>query len=280
MAKNIRGEEIEFVRCNLCGADDTIDYLLFDEYKYVKCRKCSLIYQNPRPKFKALKNRYTEKYFEYELRNQENFFLLMKKSLNDIKFFEKLASEFKEPRYFLDIGCATGLLLNYVRNFGFNVKGVEICPQSVMYARKNFKLDVFLGTFEEANFPDEYFDVIHFSHLIEHLPDPSTSLKNIYKKLKKNGYILVTTPRVDSFQRWIFKEKWRSFHRDHIYIFSKKTLIAIIEKAGFKIKKFISWGGLAKGTVPDILKIPADKLAKFFNIGDVMFVLAKKEQKK
>ena len=63
---------------------------------------------------------------------------------------------------FLDIGCATGMLLNYVKNAGWHTKGVELCKQSVEYARKKFKLDVFNGTIEEANFPANYFDVIHF----------------------------------------------------------------------------------------------------------------------
>jgi len=276
MNKNIRGENIEFVRCDLCQSDRTTEYLRFDDYKYVKCLNCGLIYQNPRPAFNSLKKRYSKKYFYYELRNQENFFLLMKKTLNDIKFFDKISKEFPKPRYFLDIGCATGLLLNYVRNFDWSVKGVEICPYSVAYAKKNFNLDIFLGTFEEANFKDESFDVIHFSHLIEHLPSPSKTLNLIYKKLKKNGYILVTTPRVDSFQRWLFKKDWRSFHRDHLYIFSKKTLSQMIENANFKIIKIISWGGIALGKAPFIVKYFADKLAKTFNFGDVIFILAKK----
>ncbi len=274
--KNIRNETIEFVRCNLCAKDNTRDLILFDEYKYVQCNNCGLIYQNPRPVFKDLKKRYSEKYFQYEIRNHHNFFLLMKQTLNDIKFFTKISSQIPKPRKFLDIGCATGLLLNYIRNFDWQVKGIEICKQSVKYARKNFKLDIFQGTLEQAKFKPNTFDVIHFSHLIEHLPEPLSTLKKIYKILKKDGYILVTTPRIDSFQAWLFKENWRSFHRDHLYIFSRKTLTEFIKKAGFKIKKFISWGGIEKGRTNQFIKTIADKLAKFLNIGDVMFVLAQK----
>jgi len=274
--KNIRNEKIELVRCNLCGSDDTRNFILFDEYKYVQCNNCGLIYQNPRPIFKDLKKRYSEKYFKYEFRNHHNFFLLMKHTLNDIKFFTKISTQFAKPRRFLDIGCATGMLLNYVRDYGWEVKGVEICKQSVEYARKNFGLDIFNGTFEQAKFKDESFEIIHFSHLIEHLPDPLSTLKKIYKVLKKGGYILVTTPRIDSFQARLFKENWRSFHRDHLYIFSKKCLIAMIEKAGFNVKRFISWGGIAKGETNIVVKTIADKLAKLLSIGDVMFVLAQK----
>ena len=32
----------------------------------------------------------------------------------------------------------------------------------------------------------------------------------------------------------------------------------------------VTWGGLAKGTVPDFIKRPADRMAKRFGFGDVV----------
>ncbi|MBN1899447.1 MAG: class I SAM-dependent methyltransferase [Spirochaetes bacterium] len=274
--KNIRQEKIELVNCNLCGQDNTDDFLLLKDYKYVRCHHCGLIYQNPRPVFQDLKFRYSKKYFQYEFRNHYNFFLLMKHTLKDINFLKRKEFQQIRDRTFLDIGCATGLLLNYIRPFNWKVQGVEICRESVDYARKNFHLDIFHGSFEQARFKGNTFDVIHFSHLIEHLPDPLSTLRSIYRVLKKGGYILVTTPRQDSFQARIFQSDWRSFHRDHLTIFTKDTLTTMIKKAKFNIKRFISWGGIAKGSTNDVIKFIADKAVKLFNIGDVMFILAQK----
>ncbi len=274
---NVRKEKIEFVRCNLCGADNSDNYILFEEYKYVKCRECGLIYQNPRPMFNALKNRYSKKYFNYEFRNQENFFNLMKLALKDLKFHEKIAPQFKvNNRKFLDIGSATGLLLNYIRQYGWEVTGVEICKESAEYAKKNFKLNIINKTVEEAGFRKESFDIVHMSHVIEHVPSPFDTLKEINRILKKDGYLIITTPRVDSFQAGLFKETWRSYHRDHIYIFSKNTLKNMLIKSGFKIKKFITWGGIEKGRANPFVKRIVDKLAKKFKFGDVMCFLAQK----
>ncbi|MBU1077673.1 MAG: class I SAM-dependent methyltransferase [Spirochaetes bacterium] len=276
--KNIHDEEITFSNCDSCGRDDTIDYQLFNDFKYVQCRNCGLIYQNPLPHFKPLKNRYSKKYFFYELNNQHNFFELMRKSLKDIRFHDMRFKSSNGKRRFLDIGCATGLLLNYIKQYGWDVTGIELDPFSAGYARDNFALNIINKPLEEVTLKEKSFDVIHWSHVIEHLPSPLYGLRKIHKMLKKNGVMLLTTPRVDSLQQKLFKQNWRSFHRDHITIFSKKTLCNMVKKADFKILKFFSWGGIAqeKG-VPHWIKKFADTSVKLFNMGDVMFILAKKE---
>lgn len=275
--KNNRKEEIKFIKCDLCGNDNTVDYLFFPDFKYVQCVNCGLIYQNPQPHFKQLKDRYAKKYFQYEIRNQNNFFNLMKLTLNDIHFFEKIAPQFNEnTRSFLDIGCATGLLLNYIRGHHWQVSGVELGTYSVTYARKRFNLPIINESLENARLPINHFEVVHWSHVIEHLISPTIGLQKIYSVLKPSGYMLLTTPRVDSFQQWVFKSKWRSFHRDHLFIFSKVTLTKLVEKAGFKIIDFFSWGGIAAGLAPKPVKYIIDKSAKQFNFGDVMFILAQK----
>jgi len=274
---NKRRERIIFVKCDLCGSDDTIDYMIFNDYKYVQCKNCGLVYQNPRPLFQSLRKRYGKKYFNYELRNQENFFSLMKKTLSDIKFLKKFSKQFTNGKRFLDIGCATGMLLNYVKQYGWNVMGIELDKYSAEYARKKYLLNIINKRLEKAHIEKNSVNVVHWSHVIEHLTSPTQGLKKIHKILKKNGYMLLTTPRLDSFQQKLFKKDWRSYHRDHLTVFSKKTLKKIVEKSGFKVIKFFSWGGIAvdKG-YPKWVKFIVDRLVKLFNKGDVMFLLAKK----
>ncbi len=275
--KNKKGEYIEIIKCPVCKKENDTLYLLFDDFYYVKCRTCGLIFQKVRPVFDSLKSRYSLKYFFYELKNKENFFNLMKLTLNDIKFEKSLIKQFPPPVKFLDIGCATGMLLNYVKKLNLQPFGVEICKPSVDYARKNFKVKVFDKSLEKVKFPDNYFEFIHLSHVIEHVPEPVNFVKEIYRILKPYGYIIITTPRVDSFQAKLFGKNWRSYHRDHIFIFSKDTLIKILSMAGFKIKKVISWGGVPKGYTSNFIKSIIDKTVKFFNKGDVICILGKKE---
>jgi len=175
----------------------------------------------------------------------------------------------------LDIGCATGTLLETLQKKGFNTIGVEISP-SAEYARKNRSLDVRSLPLEENKFADNSFDVILASHLIEHLNDPHYFLTEVYRILKNNGQLFITTPNIASFQANLFGGQWRSAIFDHLYLFSRRTLLDLLKKTGFKIISCHTWGGLAAGTAPTPVKKCADFLAKRFNCGDVMIVCAAK----
>lgn len=262
-------EFLESVSCNVCGGKRTKPFLAVNGFRYQKCQNCDLVYQNPRPVFRELKRRYDHNYFEYELSNQDNFFHLMKLGLKDIDFDAVYNNDIQERR-FLDIGCATGLLLNHMKQKGWRTQGVEICRSSAEYAITNFGINVFVGPLEDASFADNSFDVVHTSHVIEHVSDPKGMLLEIKRILKPHGSLVLTTPNVDGWQARAAKETWRSAIPDHIYLFSKKTMHLLLSLTGFTILKQISWGGIPIGKRPNFIKKPADRVAKLLNRGDVM----------
>jgi SAM-dependent methyltransferase len=267
-------EELEHISCNVCGRDRTRRFLTTDGFYYRRCTNCGLVYQNPRPIFTDLKKRYGAEYFKYESVNEDNFFNLMKLGLRDVGFdgFYPGGSGNGDEgaRVFLDLGCATGRLLDHVQRKGWRAKGVEICRESAERGRNMYGLDIFVGTLEEAAFPDAAFDVVHLSHLIEHVPDPKKLLVEILRVMKRDGHLLLTTPNVGGFQARVSRARWRSAIPDHIYLFSKRTMRGLLTEIGFRIQKQVSWGGIPLGKRPNFIKRPADRLAKLLNIGDVM----------
>ena len=262
-------ETLERIPCNICEGMSCAPYLTLDGFAYQKCIECGLVYQNPRPVFEDLRKRYGGNYFEYEITNQENFFHLMELGLRDIRF-DTLFEGREGESSFLDIGCATGLLLNYIQKMGWNTKGVEICRESAEYAIREFGVDVFVGSLHEAQFPDQCFDVIHFSHLIEHVPDPKGLLIEVKRILKPGGHVILTTPNADGFQSRLAGKSWRSAISDHLYLFTKKSMHLLLSQTGYRIVRQLSWGGIPLGKRPRLLKPTVDRLAKFFNVGDVM----------
>ena len=216
-------------------------------------------------------------YLAYEVKNEQAFLNLQILALKDVKF-NKLAKSLlskNEKPLFLDIGCATGALLVHLRRFGWNVTGVEISPASA-YAREQHKLHVYDIPLEEIKFPENHFDVVHASHLIEHLNDPCGFLAETRRVLKLNGNLFLTTPNISGFQARLFGSKWRSAIFDHLYLFSKRTIKKMLRQHGFKIESCHTWGGLAAGTSPKWLKKSADYLSKKFGFGDVMILSCRK----
>lgn len=88
---------------------------------------------------------------------------------------------------------------------------------------------------------DETYDFVHSSHCLEHLVDPQVGLKNWFRVLKPNGYLVVTIPDEDLYEQGVFPS---TFNRDH-----KKT---------FTIHKTASWSP-ASINVLDLITSLGDK---------------------
>jgi 2-polyprenyl-3-methyl-5-hydroxy-6-metoxy-1,4-benzoquinol methylase len=235
---------------------------------------------NPQPEKSAVSGRYREShgtdYLSYELANEAPFLRLQELALKDAGFGEIEAElSTTAQKRVLDIGCATGALLEKLASGGWDCAGVEISP-SAAYARQKRGLDVRNVPLEECRFPAASFDLVLASHVIEHLNDPAALLTEVRRVLSPGGYFLVTTPNISGFQAKLFRDRWRSAIFDHLYLFSVKTLSRLLTEKGFEIQRIRTWGGLAAGTAPRPLKALADNLAKKCGLGDVMLIRAKR----
>jgi SAM-dependent methyltransferase len=237
---------------------------------------------NPQPVVHDVERRYREfygnDYLLYGLKNEAVFLELQKLAFSDSGFFkieQQLLNRNGDPPSVLDIGCATGAILEYLKNRGWQTVGVEISP-AAEYAKNVRKLDIQNSALENCSFPSESFDVVLASHLIEHLNNPGSFLCETMRILRCGGYLILTTPNIDGFQARLFGNRWRSAIFDHLYLFSTRTLKAILISAGFMIEGVFTWGGLATGTAPIPVKRFADTAVKFLGIGDVMIAKARK----
>jgi SAM-dependent methyltransferase len=254
-------------------------------FSYVRCRNCGLVQMNPQPLPEAVRRRYREghgdDYLSYELANEAAFLRLQELSLAGAGFYrlEKallpVPPGAERPRI-LDAGCATGALLEKLRSRGWDARGLEISGPQAEYARRVRGLTVLESPLEESRLPDHSFQAVLASHLIEHLNDPASFVREAGRILAPGGRFYVSTPNIAGFQARLFRERWRSAIFDHLYLFSVRTLSALLRSAGFTVEKIQTWGGLAAGTAPAPVKRLADGAAKRFGFGDVMLIRALK----
>jgi len=254
------------------------------DFSFARCASCGLVQQNPQPLAEAVVSRYDSGYLAYEEANQETYRDLALMALRDLGLeeaaapaFARAASVGARPRA-LDVGCATGALLDALRDRGWEPQGVEVSEAQAEYGRARYGAPISAGTLEAAAFPAGSFDLVHASHLIEHLNEPGAFLDEVARVMRSDGLLVLTTPNADGLQARFLGPAWRSAIYDHLYLFSARTLRALLEARGFATSALVTWGGWARGLRPAFLKRPLDRAAKRLGFGDVMAILARRAE--
>jgi SAM-dependent methyltransferase len=135
----------------------------------------------------------------------------------------------------LDIGCGNGKRLLKLKEDDWDTYGVEISDIASKHARE-LGLNIFTSTLEQAEFEDEFFDVVILSHVLEHLSDPNITLKEIYRVLKNDGKLIISIPNVDSFEAKHLKKYWTAWELPrHLYHFTPVTIKSMLNKTGFEV---------------------------------------------
>ncbi len=140
----------------------------------------------------------------------------------------------------LEVGCGSGDMLKIMQELGWQVEGVDFDPLAVENA-KSKGLRVFHGTLEAQAYPDDHFDAVTMSHIIEHVHDPEQLLCECYRILKPGGRLVLVTPNSDSWGHRKFAVTW--LHLDpprHLHVFNPRSLTDLAQKAGFRIERSLT----------------------------------------
>tara|TARA_A100001015_G_C15020390_1_gene727678 strand:+ start:111 stop:860 length:750 start_codon:yes stop_codon:yes gene_type:complete len=137
----------------------------------------------------------------------------------------------KKPSKILDIGCGHGWLLSAL-NKKWKKHGVEISKYASQNASKY--CNIFNG--DLSKYKEKHFDIITALHVIEHHRKPEKFINLIYKKLKRNGVLILETPDFDSAAARRYGNNFRLLKdRTHVSLFSTESLIRFVKKNKFKL---------------------------------------------
>src|SRR5258708_3457405 len=142
-----------------------------------------------------------------------------------------LRRSFPNRGLMVEVGSGLGYLLHSFQEDGWRVQGVDPYEEGCRYAHDKFGIDAHATTLEEVGFPSTSADVVIMLHVIEHLPDPSTTLREVCRILKPGGMLVLETPRYDSLMFRLFKSRERSVRCiGHIYFFTTQTLTRMTQQ--------------------------------------------------
>jgi 2-polyprenyl-3-methyl-5-hydroxy-6-metoxy-1,4-benzoquinol methylase len=93
--------------------------------------------------------------------------------------------------------------------------------------------EIVAGTVEDARFPDASFDLVVSLEVLEHLPDPSTHLRELARITRRGGLLLLTTPNFGGLSRRWLGMRWRVVDPGHIGYFNSRLLRSSLAAAGY-----------------------------------------------
>lgn len=132
----------------------------------------------------------------------------------------------------LDIGCGSAQSLLFLKANGTEAFGIEE-DRNVLQVSEALHVPIEAGNIYASTYPDESFDYILASQVLEHIPDPIRFLKAAKKKLAPGGKMILSFPNTRSLTRLLFGKRWIHWHIPyHLNHFSAKSLRPLFGAAG------------------------------------------------
>jgi 2-polyprenyl-3-methyl-5-hydroxy-6-metoxy-1,4-benzoquinol methylase len=197
----------------------------------------------------------------------------------------------------LDVACGYGLLGKAMSD---NVWGFDSSKVAVRIA-KSMGIKATVGDAEKRwKYPNDYFDIVIASHIIEHVRNPDALLSEAHRVLKKGGKIILITPNLAAwFNRVILLLGFQPFFTEvstidktlglsftramaqgvnpvgHLRVFTLGALIDLLKLHKWDIQKT---AGMEFGSFPTILRLLDQCFSKFTPLSSSLIVIAQKKR--
>jgi SAM-dependent methyltransferase len=149
--------------------------------------------------------------------------------------------------HILDIGALSSPFTKGLTN---KVTAIDILPENNAFGfsektlnklKNRLNLETKMMDAQKMDFPDNIFDIVILTEVLEHIPDDKKAAKEIIRVLKPGGYLLLTVPHLERVPlKHGIKEHLRHYMKmDLIDLFGNEEIILLKDR--FKFNEFI-WG--------------------------------------
>lgn len=163
------------------------------ESSNVVCKDCGCVYVDIEAKQALFTNYYNsqasigiEYYKLFGVRQTKDYYRHIYESIKEYINFES---------NILDCGCGMGDFCVYLKDLGYkNVLGTDPSSRSIDNAKEKGVECIVADAFSKNQSFSEKFDLIIFSHVVEHILDSDIAIENIKTMLKPGGVIYMEVP--------------------------------------------------------------------------------------
>lgn len=150
--------------------------------------------------------------------------------------YHRLLSKYTRGKA-LDIGASYGTGSKVFLGHGYKIEALEPEDNKAQYIKKVLKIPVHQESIESflSSPLEKQFDLILFTHCLEHLDNPAVVIKRLKKLLKPNGIMYVEIPVLWNYVTWS-----DAFYLTHKSNFGEKQITRLVETYGFNIREKVS----------------------------------------
>lgn len=214
-----------------------------DGIDVIACSACGFKHVDPLPSQEELDTLYQNEYYSSEKPQY------LKDSEEDQSWWEMTYRHYfhlfgkhlhKESPRLLEIGSGPGYFLKVGKELGWDVLGIEPSKQAIAFSDQ-FDVPVVHGFFNDASAKElGTFDLIFMDTLLEHVPDPASTLALCHSILNPGGLICIISPNDYNPLQQILREHanykpWWVVPRHHLNYFDFESIQTLLQKQSFNL---------------------------------------------
>jgi hypothetical protein len=197
---------------------------------YSTCSSCGTIFQSPMPTSAELASFYPATYHA-QVGNE------VLNTARQALRFRRLEGFMASDGVVLDFGCGNGAFLRYaaVRLPDVRFFGYEIAESRLVTEHADGAITIVRGSFDDLMAVLPPCRLITLNHVIEHLPDPFTSVAALVARMLPDAVFEGQTPVAGSLEHRVFGTYWSGYHAPrHTAVFSMTGLRAFLSRLGLE----------------------------------------------
>lgn len=222
-------------QCEICGGADrriikgVADRVTGERFHVIRCARCGFGRTEPVPS--SLDHYYPSRYRRFGRLSRA---LLHRMYLRRVDGWR---SRLPASGLALEIGAGTGWMLRALRERGWRAIGSERTAQAAAVVRSAAGVPAFagsIGALREA----PLLDLVVMFHVLEHLADPLGELREVARRLRPGGALVLGLPNIASWQSGVFGHDW--MHLDvprHLCHFTPDSIERALALSGLRLER-------------------------------------------